>query len=226
MGGRIEGAGGATITIIGVDALGGTRFRIPSDRIQAGTYLVGGAITGGDVTVEGILPETQTPIVGKLREAGANVEVGHDSVRVQADGRLKAVNIRTMPYPGFPTDMQQPACALLSVCEGTSLVEETIYEGRIGHIQELNRMGAQIALRDRTSIISGVARLQGANVEASDLRAGAALVLAGLVAEGETVIRNVHYIDRGYENIEATITALGGTIKRLTVEDPSPTLVH
>lgn len=218
MGARIEGAGTGTITIHGVKRLEGGSFRVPSDRLQAGTYLLAGAITGGDVQVNGILPETQSAVLSKLREAGANVDEGNDWVRVAAPDRLRGIDVKTMPYPGFPTDMQQPMCAVLTLAEGLSIVEETIYESRIGHIQELGRMGAKIRLEGRSAIIQGVEKLHGASVEASDLRAGAALCLAGLAAEGETVVRNVHFIDRGYENIEGVITSLGGRIERIPVE--------
>ncbi|CAN1532577.1 MurA UDP-N-acetylglucosamine enolpyruvyl transferase [Fimbriimonadaceae bacterium] len=219
MGGRIEGAGTSTITIIGVRSLDGVTYRVPSDRIQAGTYLVAGAITQGDVTARGILPETQTPVVNKLQEMGFDVEVGGDYVRVVSNSRPEPIKLRTMPFPGFPTDMQQPMCALMALGTGTSIVEETVYEGRIGHIQELNRMGASVTLSDRTSVIQGVPNLVGATVSASDLRAGAALVLAGLAASGETHIRNVNYIDRGYEKLEETLTSLGADICRSEVEE-------
>jgi UDP-N-acetylglucosamine 1-carboxyvinyltransferase len=219
MGARVEGAGTSTITIQGMSSLEPCEFRVPSDRLQAGTYMLAGAITGGDVTVKGILPEHQTALVNKLREAGAEVSEGSDWIRVGATERLKGIRIKTMPYPGFPTDMQQPMAALLTLAEGTSVVEETIYESRIGHVQELNRMGASIIQESRSSIINGVSHLRGTVVVASDLRAGAALVLAGLAAEGETVVRNVHFIDRGYERLEETLQSLGGRIVRVTEEE-------
>lgn len=219
MGARVEGAGTSTITIMGTDKLSPTEFRVPADRMQAGTYLLAGAITGGDVTVRGILPEEQTAVVNKLREAGVSVDEGPDWVRVTASGRLKGINVKTMPHPGFPTDMQQPMAAVLTLAEGTSIVEETIYESRIGHIQELNRMGASIRNEGRSAFISGVEKLRGAVVEASDLRAGAALVLAGLAAKGETTVRNIHFIDRGYEAFEKTLTSLGASIRRVQVPD-------
>ncbi|RYG46595.1 UDP-N-acetylglucosamine 1-carboxyvinyltransferase [bacterium] len=220
MGARVEGAGTPTVTIRGVDKLHGCRFRVPSDRMQAGTFLVGGAITGGDVTVRNLLPGEQLPVVSKLREAGALVEEGHDWIRVAAPERLRAVNVLTAPFPGFPTDMQQPMTALLALARGVSTVEETVYESRIGHIQELNRMGANIMLQGGcVSIIQGVERLQGAVVEASDLRAGAALVVAGLAAEGETTIRKIGHIDRGYEKLEATLRSLGASIERIELGD-------
>jgi len=171
------------------------------------------------VTVRGIIPEHQTAVINKLREVGADITEGPDWLRVQASGNLRGVRIKTMPYPGFPTDMQQPMSALLTLCEGMSVVEETIYESRIGHVQELNRMGASMMQEGRTSIITGVSRLRGANVTASDLRAGAALVLAGLAAEGETIVKNIHFIDRGYENLEGGLMALGGNIKRIAAHE-------
>lgn len=214
MGAKIEGAGTNTITIEGVTSLRPVEYRVPADRLQAGTYMLAGAITKGDVTVRGILPEHQTAVISKLREAGATLEEGHDWIRVRADERLRGVDIRTMPYPGFPTDMQQPMAALLSVADGTSMLEETIYESRIGHVQELNRMGANLKVSGASTIVNGVEGLQGAEVIASDLRAGAALVLAGLAAEGETIVRNIHFIDRGYERLESTLTSLGADIRR------------
>ncbi len=222
MGARIEGAGTSTITILGVERLHACEYRVPADRLQAGTYLLAGAITQGDVTVRGIMPDHQTALVNKLREAGAQIAEGPDWVRVAAKCRLKAIRVKTMPYPGFPTDMQQPIAALLAVCRGTGMVEETIYESRIGHIQELVRMGAQIQLEGRTAIITGVERLSGAQVEASDLRAGAALVLAGLVAQNETIVRNIHFIDRGYESFESTLVQLGAHIRRVETPESDP----
>lgn len=216
LGSRVEGAGTNRITVFGKKSLHGCEFRIPADRIQAGTYLLAGAITKGDVTVKGVLPETQTALINKLKEAGAEVTEGADWVRVAVTRRLKGVNVKTMPHPGFPTDMQQPMAAVLTLASGNSVVEETIYESRIGHIPELNRMGAKITLINAMSaLIEGVTGLQGAVVEASDLRAGAALVLAGLAAKGETVVKNVHFIDRGYERLEETLQSLGATIERV-----------
>lgn len=214
-GAKIEGAGTSTITIAGVDRLESCRFRIPADRMQAGTYLLAGAITGGDVTCRGILPEEQTALVNKLREAGFNSEEGNDWVRVWAEGRGRGIRVKTMPYPGFPTDIQQPMSALLCLCDGPSSIEETIYESRIGHVDELRRMGANIRVEGRSTLIDGVENLTGATVVASDLRAGAALCLAAFAAQGETVIKNVHYIDRGYQNLERNFAQLGGQIERL-----------
>lgn len=221
IGASIEGAGTAKITIIGKKSLGGGDYAVPADRIQAGTFLLGAAITGGDVTVRNILPEDQTPLINKMREAGAMVDEGVDWVRIAAPSRLNGVNVTTMPHPGFPTDMQQPMAATLCIADGTSIIEETIYESRTGHISELNRMGAQIRQEAGSAVIQGVDRLRGATVYSSDLRAGAALCLAGLVADGETIVRNVHFIDRGYESIEDTLRTLGANVERITERDTS-----
>lgn len=219
IGANVEGAGTSKITIQGKKSLKAAEYTIPADRIQVGTFLLAGAITGGDVTVRNVLPEDQTAVVNKLREAGAMVEEGADWVRVGAPSRLQAVNIKTMPHPGFPTDMQQPMAATLCIADGMSIVEETIYESRTGHISELSRMGASIRQEGRASVIQGVEHLRGATVYSSDLRAGAALCIAGLVAEGETLVRNVHFIDRGYEAIEKSLSQLGADITRIQVSD-------
>ena len=224
IGAKVEGAGTSSITIQGKQSLGGGDFKIPADRIQAGTFLLAGAITGGDVTVTNILPEDQTAVVNKLREAGAMIEQGVDWVRVGAPSRLEAVDITTMPHPGFPTDMQQPMAAALCVADGISNVRETIYESRTGHIAELSRMGAKIQQVGSLAIITGVPELRGATVYASDLRAGAALCLAGLVAKGETVVKNIHFIDRGYESIENTLKSLGADITRVMELEPQKVL--
>jgi UDP-N-acetylglucosamine 1-carboxyvinyltransferase len=224
IGAKVEGAGTSSITIQGKKSLGGGEFKIPADRIQAGTFLLAGAITGGDVTVTNILPEDQTAVVNKLREAGAMIEQGVDWVRVGAPSRLEAVNIVTMPHPGFPTDMQQPMAATLCVANGTSDVKETIYESRTGHIPELSRMGAKIRQDGSSAIIQGVEELRGATVYSSDLRAGAALCLAGLVAKGETVVKNIHFIDRGYESIEMSLQSLGADITRVLETEPQKVL--
>lgn len=224
MGARIEGAGTSTVTIYGVQELQGCEYRVPADRLQAGTYLLAGAITKGEITVTGVMPEHQTALVNKLREAGADCAEGHDWVRVGAKKRLKAIRVKTMPYPGFPTDIQQPMSAVLALAQGTSVVEETIYESRTGHIPELNRMGAKMSVEGRSTIIQGVSTLRGAVVEASDLRAGAALVLAGLAAQGETVVHNVHFIDRGYERLAETFQSLGAGVERVASQEwDSPT---
>jgi UDP-N-acetylglucosamine 1-carboxyvinyltransferase len=219
MGAQVQGAGTNKITIHGVPALHGCDFRVPADRLQAGTYMLAAAITGGDIKVKGIAAEEQIALANKLKEAGAEIEESPDAIRVTATERLHGIRVKTMPYPGFPTDMQQPMAALLATARGPSVVEETIYESRIGHVQELNRMGARIRLEGRSAVIDGVEKLHGAVVEASDLRAGAALCLAGLAATGDTVVRNVHFIDRGYQKFEDTICALGGSMKRVELQE-------
>lgn len=221
MGARIEGAGTSLITILGSRSLAPCDFRIPADRLQAGTYLIAGAITGGEVKVTNIMPDHQAAVVNKLREAGAEIEEGPDWISAAAPKRLGGIKIKTMPYPGFPTDMQQPTAALLTLAQGTSIVEETIYESRTGHISELNRMGANIVSEGRSAVISGVETLKGATVEASDLRAGAALCMAALAAEGETTVKNIHFIDRGYVAFEQTLSSLGASIERRQVEGDS-----
>ncbi|HRJ26701.1 MAG TPA: UDP-N-acetylglucosamine 1-carboxyvinyltransferase [Fimbriimonadaceae bacterium] len=225
LGARIEGAGTTTITIMGVQRLEGCEFRVPADRLQAGTFLLAGAMTRGSVVTHGIIPEHQAAVASKLREAGADVEEGPDWVRVSAQRRLDAMRIKTMPYPGFPTDMQQPMAALLCLAQGQSQVEETIYENRTGHVDQLELMGAKLQQKGNLTLIEGVDRLRGANVKASDLRAGAALVLAGLVADGVTTISNVHFIDRGYERLESIVNDLGGSIARVhaEVDESAPT---
>ncbi|MFN7171246.1 MAG: UDP-N-acetylglucosamine 1-carboxyvinyltransferase [Fimbriimonadaceae bacterium] len=219
MGARIEGAGTPTITVVGVTRLEGTEFRIPADRLQAGTYLLGAAMTQGDVTVQGILPEEQIALMNKLREAGADVQEGSDWVRVSASQRLKPIRVKTMPHPGFHTDLQQPMCALLTTADGTSVIEETIYESRIGQVPELVRMGAKIRVEGRSMVITGVRSLKGARVDATDLRAGAALCLAGCAAEGETIVGNLHFVDRGYQDIEGKLSSLGADITRIRISD-------
>lgn len=215
MGARIEGAGTSMVTVTGVRSLGGADFRIPDDRLQAGTYLLAGAATGGNVRVMGVWSEPQTALINKMREAGVEIEEGTDWIRAASNGRIRATSVRTMPYPGFPTDLQQPFSAMLAIARGQSVIEETIYESRIGHVHELGRMGANMRIQGRATIIEGVPRLRGATVEASDLRAGAALVIAGLAAEGVTHVRNVHFIDRGYEAFEQNLSALGASIRRV-----------
>lgn len=215
LGAKISGQGSSMITIEGVEALLGSEYKIPADRIQAGTFLIAGAMTGGHVTVKEINADDQTAVVNKLREAGADVETTETSVTVNAPNRLIGVNIKTMPHPGFPTDVQQPMAAALCVAKGASVVEETIYESRTGHLPELSRMGANIRQEGRSAFIVGVDKLRGAKVQASDLRAGAALCLAGLVAEGETLVQNVHWIDRGYDSIERKLTELGAHAERV-----------
>jgi UDP-N-acetylglucosamine 1-carboxyvinyltransferase len=214
LGADIKGAGTSTIRIKGVKKLGGARHSIIPDRIEAGTFMVAAAITGGDVVIENVINSHVKPIIAKLKEAGCKVEEGIDSIRVIGTNDLKAIDIKTLPYPGFPTDMQAQFMALMTILKGTSVVIETVFENRFMHVDELKKMGADIKIEDRSAIINGIKQLKGAVVKASDLRAGAALVLAGLIAEGVTEIENVYHIDRGYDGIEAKFTGLGAVIYR------------
>ncbi len=218
MGAKIRGAGTDTIRIEGVKELHGADYTIIPDRIEAGTYMIAAAMTGGDVVVENVLPEHQKPLIAKLREAGAVVEEDIDKVRVIGQSPLKAVAIKTLPYPGFPTDMQAQMMAMMVIAEGRSKVTETVFENRFMHVVELNRMGAQISTEGRSAVIDGPCKLTGCDVRATDLRAGAAMILAGLVAEGTTRIGDLHHIDRGYENIVAKLKKLGADIERVNVD--------
>lgn len=218
MGAKIRGAGTDTIRIEGVDKLHGADYTIIPDRIEAGTYMIAAAMTGGDVVVENVLPEHQKPLIAKLREAGAVVEEDIDKVRVIGKNQLKAVSIKTLPYPGFPTDMQAQMMAMMVIAEGRSKVTETVFENRFMHVVELNRMGAQISTEGRSAVIDGPCKLTGCDVRATDLRAGAAMILAGMVAEGTTRIGDLHHIDRGYENIVAKLKNLGADIERVDVD--------
>jgi len=216
MGARIEGAGTATIRVHGVDKLHGVRHRINPDRIEAGTFLVAGAITGGDLIVANCNPAHLGAIIDKLQEAGARVDtLSHDSIRVRADGDLRATDISTQEYPGFPTDMQAQYMALATQCEGVSQVRENIFENRFMHVQELVRMGANIAVDGRTATVRGRSQLSAAAVMCSDLRASASLVLAALVADGESILDRVYHMDRGYERIEEKLRGVGAQIRRL-----------
>lgn len=219
MGARVRGAGTNVITIEGVSELHGVQHSVIPDRIEAGTYMIAAAMTGGDVIIENVLPEHQKPLIAKLREAGALVEEDIDRIHVVGNGRLKAVDIKTLPYPGFPTDMQAQMMAMLSVAEGRSKITETVFENRFMHVVELNRMGANITTEGRSAVITGPAHLTGCTVRATDLRAGAAMILAGLVAEGATEICDIYHIDRGYEEIAAKLTRLGADIKRVGTKD-------
>lgn len=219
MGARVRGAGTNVIIIEGVSELHGVQHSVIPDRIEAGTYMIAAAMTGGDVIIENVLPEHQKPLIAKLREAGALVEEDIDRIHVVGSGRLKAVDIKTLPYPGFPTDMQAQMMAMLSVAEGRSKITETVFENRFMHVVELNRMGANITTEGRSAVITGPAHLTGCTVRATDLRAGAAMILAGLVAEGATEICDIYHIDRGYEEIAAKLTRLGADIKRVGTKD-------
>jgi len=214
MGAHIRGAGTNRIKIDGVPGLMAADYTIIPDRIEAGTYMVAAAMTGGDVFIENAISEHLKPVVAKLQEAGAEIEEDIAGIRVRADGRMKAIDLKTMPYPGFPTDMQAQFMALLAVAEGTSVVTETVFENRFMHVEELQRMGARIRVDGRTATVEGGHTLTGAAVRATDLRAGAAMVLAGLVADGETRVGYIHHIDRGYDDLVAKLVALGADIRR------------
>ena len=214
MGAHIRGAGTNQIKIDGVPGLKAAGYTIIPDRIEAGTYMVAAAMTGGDVFIENAISEHLKPVVAKLTEAGAQIEEDIAGIRVRADGSMKAIDLKTLPYPGFPTDMQAQFMAMLAVAEGTSVVTETVFENRFMHVDELVRMGAQIRVDGRMATVEGGRVLKGAAVRATDLRAGAAMVLAGLVAEGETRVGYIHHIDRGYDDLVAKLVALGADIRR------------
>ncbi len=214
MGAVIKGAGTDTIRIEGVKELKGTAHTAIPDRIEAGTYMVAAAATGGDVIVEGVVPEHLKPVTAKLKEMGAEVQEYERAIRVRAAGRLNSVDIKTMPYPGFPTDMQSQMMTAMCLAKGTSIATETVFENRFMHINELKLMGANIKVDGRSAIIEGCEKFSGAKVRATDLRAGAALVIAGLCAEGRTEINDVYHLDRGYIRIEEKLKKLGADIRR------------
>lgn len=216
MGAKISGAGTDVITIEGVEHLNGADHNIVCDRIEAGTYMVAAAMTGGEVKLLNVQPSLLDAVIEKLRDAGATVTTDRDTITVKGDGQLKAVNIRTAPHPAFPTDMQAQFMALNTVAEGVAKVTETIFENRFMHVQEMQRLGADISIDGNTALVKGVEFLDGATVMATDLRASASLVLAGLVARGETVIERIYHLDRGYENLEAKLNALGANVKRVS----------
>jgi UDP-N-acetylglucosamine 1-carboxyvinyltransferase len=215
MGARIEGAGTDVITVHGVERLQGTRHQIVCDRIEAGTYMVAAAMTAGRVKLHNARADLLDAVIEKLREAGAMVEHDDNSITVTGVGKLKSVNIRTAPHPAFPTDMQAQFMALNTIAEGTGRVIETIFENRFMHVQEMQRLGANIEVEGNTAVVRGVEYLDGATVMATDLRASASLVLAGLVARGETTIERIYHLDRGYERLEEKLTALGAHVRRL-----------
>ena len=215
-GANIQGAGTSTLVIEGVDKLGGGSFRVMPDRIETGTYLAAAAATGGKVKVKQTDPSTLESVLLKLEETGAIITVGDDWIELDMQGRRpKAVSLKTAPYPAFPTDMQAQLTAVNAVAEGSGVITETIFENRLMQVQELNRMGAKIVIEGNSAIITGVEKLTGAQVMASDLRASAALVIAGMVAEGETIVDRIYHIDRGYERIEEKLSQLGAKIKRV-----------
>jgi UDP-N-acetylglucosamine 1-carboxyvinyltransferase len=215
MGARIEGAGSPVITIEGVERLHGAGHRIMADRIETGTFLAAAAATGGRVTLHGASPGTLEAVLEKLRESGADLRADDETISLAMRGRPRAVNLRTAPYPAFPTDMQAQLMALDAIAEGTAVITETIFENRFMHALEMQRLGADIEISGNTAVVHGVDRLQGATVMATDLRASASLVIAGLVAEGETRIDRIYHLDRGYECIEEKLAQLGARIKRV-----------
>lgn len=224
MGGQIEGAGTPTIQIHGVKEMRAVEHSIIPDRMEAGTFAVAAALTQGDVRLESVCPKHLEPFLSKLRESGAVVTAGDDWVRVRANARPLATDIVTMPHPGFPTDMQQPFVALLAIAQGTSVVTENVYERRFKYISELQRMGAEIRQEGRTAFIKGIDRLTGAQVTASDLRAGAALVVAALGADGQSEVTGLEHIDRGYERLAEKFESLGAIIERVDSERRGSTL--
>ncbi|MFJ7185492.1 UDP-N-acetylglucosamine 1-carboxyvinyltransferase [Lysinibacillus xylanilyticus] len=219
MGGRVIGAGTNTIRIEGVDTLYGTEHHIIPDRIEAGTFMVAAAITKGDVTIENAVPEHMTALIAKMREMGVEVTELDEGIRVRAPKTLKAVDIKTMPHPGFPTDMQSQMMALMLTAEGTSIITETVFENRFMHVEEFRRMNAGAKIEGRSVFIEGPVDLQGAEVMATDLRAAAALILAGLVSEGVTRVTKLHHLDRGYVDFHGKLAALGAQIERVPAEE-------
>ena len=215
MGAKISGLGTDKVIIQGVENLSGTNHRIMFDRIEAGTYLVAAAMTGGEICCQGVDTDQMGAVIQKLQETGVKIRIDKDKITIKSDGRLKAVNLKTLPYPGFPTDMQAQFVAMNAMADGVSEVTETIFENRFMHVQELVRMGAIIDIKQNTAIIRGGEELCGANVMATDLRASASLVLAGLAAKGETIIERIYHLDRGYENLEEKFNQIGAKIKRI-----------
>lgn len=219
MGAKIKGAGTSTITIEGVEKLTGTRHTIIPDRIEAASYMIAAAMTKGNVTINNVIGSHIRPVIAKLIEMGADVEEidDEDIIKVKVDKRLKPTNIQTLPYPGFPTDVQAQFMALMTTCDGESKIQETVFENRFMHVEQLNKMGAAIATSGNRATIAGVDKLHGAEVRATDLRAGAALVIAALTAEGETRVSDIYHIDRGYSDLVEKFTNLGADIKRVEI---------
>lgn len=218
MGADIIGAGTDVIKVRGVKTLKGVTYSIIPDQIEAGTYMVAAAATGGDIIVENVIPKHLESITAKLEEIGIKLEESSDSIRVHCDGPLKKCNVKTMPHPGFPTDMQPQITALLTMAQGTSLVNEAVWDNRFKYVEELHRMGACISVDGKIAVIEGVPELKGAPVKATDLRAGAALIIAGLAATGETTIEEIQHIERGYEDIVSKLSMLGADIKKVSYE--------
>jgi UDP-N-acetylglucosamine 1-carboxyvinyltransferase len=219
MGAVVRGAGTGVIRIEGVDHLHGAEHTVIPDRVEAGTYMVAAAMTGGDVYVEGAIADHLGPVIAKMEEMGITIEPDENGIRVRAEQPLKAVDVKTLPYPGFPTDMQSQMMALLLAAEGTSVVTETVFENRFMHVDEFNLMNANIKVEGRTSVVTGQAKLRGAKVTATDLRAGAALICAGLIAEGTTEVGGVHHIDRGYVHLAEKLSSLGADIYRVKMNE-------
>lgn len=215
MGARIEGIGTDRLVIQGVQALHGAAHTVIADRIEAGTFLCAVAAAGGDVTLRAVPPGILDAVLDKLREAGVTLTTGDDWIRVQMTGRPKAVSFRTSEYPAFPTDMQAQFMMLNAIAEGSATVTETIFENRFMHVQELNRLGANIVIDGKTAVVTGVEQLSGATVMATDLRASASLVIAGLIAQGETLVDRIYHLDRGYDRIEDKLSAVGAKIRRI-----------
>ncbi len=214
MGAKIKGAGTDVIRITGVEKLHGCNYSIIPDQIETGTLMIAAAATRGDVIIKNVIPTHMEALSAKMVEMGIDVQEGADFIHVKCEDRPKAVKIKTMPYPGFPTDLQQPATVLLSTAEGTSMIVESIFESRFKHINEIRRMGAKVNTDDRVAVVEGIDKLTGAPVRATDLRAGAALIVAGLMADGITEIHNIKYVDRGYDHIEDKLKQLGADIRR------------
>ena len=212
---KITGAGTDSVKIIGVDSLSKASHTFIPDRIEAGTFMIASAITGGDVVVENVITDHVRPVIAKLQESGVTIMEGHNKVRVISDGNITPVDIKTLPYPGFPTDMQSQFMALMSIASGTSIFTETVFENRFMHVNEFRRMGADIKIDGRLSIVKGTKNLTGAKVTATDLRAGAALILAGLYARGETTISDIYHIERGYVDISKKLQGIGADIEKI-----------
>ncbi len=214
IGAKINGAGTNEITIKGVTNLKDSGYKVMPDRIEAGTLLCAGAITGGNITLKNVIPEHITPVIQKLEECGCSLKIKGDQIMLRSPKKLKAIDIKTMPYPGFPTDMQAIFASILTIAKGTSVIIENIFENRYKYASELGRMGAKFTIEGRTAIIKGVRKLNGANVQATDLRGGAALVLAGLASKGKTRVENIEYILRGYENLDTKLNSIGAKITK------------
>jgi UDP-N-acetylglucosamine 1-carboxyvinyltransferase len=215
MGAKIEGIGTDRLVVQGVEKLHGARHTVIPDRIEAGTFLCAVAAAGGEITLRNVRPETLDAVTAKLTEAGVTIEEGSDWIRARMHRRPAAVSVRTSEYPAFPTDMQAQFMALNAIAEGTASVVETIFENRFMHVQELNRLGASISVDGNTALVAGVPKLSGATVMATDLRASASLVIAGLVADGETIVDRIYHLDRGYDRIEEKLTGIGANVRRV-----------